>query len=122
VEAERLTRLDRMLIAESRERGMVDLRLDAAESYTADSYLGRTNQHLLIDRAKRLERYGLATETEPGNFSFGHTRVCQPEDFPVVPVEYAGFMLKRNGFFDANPSCDLPVEKNARSIDARAPA
>jgi type IV secretory pathway VirD2 relaxase len=122
VEAERLTRLDRMLIAESQERGMVDLRLDAAESYTADSYLGRTNRHLLIDRAKRLERYDLATETEPGNFSFGHTRVCQPEDFPVMPVEYAGFMLKPSGFFDPHPSSDLPVEKNARSIDARAPA
>jgi type IV secretory pathway VirD2 relaxase len=67
VEAERLTRLDRMLIAESREHGVVvDLRPDAAESYTTESYLGRANRHLLIDRAKRLERYGLATEAEPG--------------------------------------------------------
>ena len=64
VEAERLTRLDRMLIAESQERGMVDLRPDAAESYTV-----RANRHLLIDRAKRLERYDLATETEPGRWT-----------------------------------------------------
>jgi type IV secretory pathway VirD2 relaxase len=64
VEAERLTRLDRMLIAESQERGMVDLRPDAAESYTI-----RANRHLLIDRAKRLERYGLAIETEPGRWT-----------------------------------------------------
>jgi type IV secretory pathway VirD2 relaxase len=69
VEAERLTRLDRMLIAESRERGMVDLRPDAAESYTTESYMGRANRHLLIDRAKRLERYGLATEAEPGRWT-----------------------------------------------------
>jgi type IV secretory pathway VirD2 relaxase len=64
VDAERLTRLDRMLIAEQQEHGVVDLRPDAAESYTV-----RANRHLLIDRAKRLERYDLATETEPGRWS-----------------------------------------------------
>lgn len=64
VEAERLTRLDRMLIAESQERGVVDLRPDMAESYTV-----RANRHLLIDRAKRLERYDLTTETEPGRWT-----------------------------------------------------
>jgi primary-amine oxidase len=30
---------------------------------------------------------------------FGHPHVCQPEDFPVMPVEYAGFTLKPDGFF-----------------------
>ena len=64
VEAERLTRLDRMLLAEQREHGIVDLRPDAADSYTM-----RANRHLLIDRAKRLERYGLATEAEPGRWT-----------------------------------------------------
>ncbi len=54
--------------------------------------------------------------------SFGHTHVCKPEDFPVMPVEYAGFMLKPNGFFTANPAGDLPVEKNAHSVDARRAA
>jgi type IV secretory pathway VirD2 relaxase len=64
VEAERLTRLDRMLIAESQERGVVDLRPEMSESYTV-----RANRHLLIDRAKRLERYDLATEIEPGRWT-----------------------------------------------------
>jgi type IV secretory pathway VirD2 relaxase len=63
-DAERLTRLDRMLIAEQQERGILDLRPDAAESYTV-----RANRYLLIDRAKRLERYDLATETEPGRWT-----------------------------------------------------
>jgi hypothetical protein len=31
-------------------------------------------------------------------------------------------MLKPNRFFDANPAHDLPVEKNARSVDERAAA
>jgi type IV secretory pathway VirD2 relaxase len=64
VDAERLTRLDRMLIAEQQERGFVDLRTNTSDSYTL-----RANRHLLIDRAKRLERYGLASEIEPGRWA-----------------------------------------------------
>jgi primary-amine oxidase len=48
--------------------------------------------------------------------SFGHTHVCKPEDFPVMPVEYAGFMLKPNGFFAANPANDIAPERNGRSV------
>jgi primary-amine oxidase len=40
--------------------------------------------------------------------SFGHTHVCKPEDFPIMSVEYAGFMLKPNNFFDRNPALDIP--------------
>lgn len=42
--------------------------------------------------------------------SFGHTHVCKPEDFPIMPVEYAGFMMKPNGFFAGNIAMDLPAE------------
>ena len=51
VDSERLTRLDRMLIAEQGEQGLVDLRPNVSDSYPI-----RANRHLLIDRAKRLER------------------------------------------------------------------
>ena len=51
--------------------------------------------------------------------SFGHTHVCKPEDFPVMPVEYAGFMLKPNGFFAENPAMDLPPDRNGASRDNR---
>jgi type IV secretory pathway VirD2 relaxase len=64
VDAERLTRLDRMLIAGQQERGFVDLRTNTSDSYTL-----RANRQLLIDRAKRLERYGLASEIEPGRWA-----------------------------------------------------
>ncbi|MVT64507.1 primary-amine oxidase [Bradyrhizobium pachyrhizi] len=50
--------------------------------------------------------------------TFGHTHVCKPEDFPVMPVEYAGFMLKPNGFFAANPADDIPPDRNSRSVQA----
>jgi len=42
--------------------------------------------------------------------------VCKPEDFPIMPVEYAGFMLKPNNFFVANPAMDLPGEANGHSV------
>jgi primary-amine oxidase len=37
-----------------------------------------------------------------------------------MPVEYAGFMLKPNGFFDANPANDLPAGRDASSVDQRS--
>jgi primary-amine oxidase len=52
--------------------------------------------------------------------SFGHTHVCKPEDFPVMPVEYAGFVLKPNGFFSANAASDVAGEANTSSVDARS--
>jgi hypothetical protein len=63
VDAERLTRLDKMLLAEQRDQGVIDLRPGEGSSY-----LVRENRHLMISRAKRLEHSGLATETEPGRW------------------------------------------------------
>lgn len=54
--------------------------------------------------------------------TFGHTHVCKPEDFPIMPVEYAGFMLKPNGFFSQNPAMNLPRDRNAHSVQDGAPA
>ncbi len=45
--------------------------------------------------------------------TFGVTHVPRPEDWPVMPVEYAGFSLVANGFFDANPSLDVPPSAGA---------
>jgi primary-amine oxidase len=41
-------------------------------------------------------------------YSFGLTHVPRPEDWPVMPVEYAGFSLVPTGFFDRNPALDVP--------------
>ncbi len=40
--------------------------------------------------------------------TFGVSHVPRPEDWPVMPVEYAGFLLRPVGFFDRNPALDLP--------------
>jgi primary-amine oxidase len=41
-------------------------------------------------------------------YSFGHTHIPRPEDYPVMPAAYIGFMLKPNGFFAMNPANDVP--------------
>jgi len=41
-------------------------------------------------------------------YTFGHTHLARPEDYPVMPAAYIGFMLKPNGFFDKNPGNDIP--------------
>ena len=40
--------------------------------------------------------------------TFGVTHVPRPEDWPVMPVEYCGFLLAPVGFFDQNPALDVP--------------
>ncbi|MBK49469.1 MAG: tyramine oxidase [Chloroflexi bacterium] len=40
--------------------------------------------------------------------TFGLTHVPRPEDWPVMPVEYCGFHLIPVGFFDKNPTINLP--------------
>ena len=65
VDADRFTRLDRMLIAEQRSRNeFADLRPDRD---MLDSL--RHNRPLMIQRARKLERMGLATEVETGRWT-----------------------------------------------------
>ena len=71
-----------------------------------------------------LADHGLATWVEADRpientdvvlwYTFGHTHMPRPEDYPVMPAAYIGFLLKPNGFFDRNPGNDLPpAEKKA---------
>jgi type IV secretory pathway VirD2 relaxase len=65
VDAERFTRLDRLLIAEQQASNeFADLRPDRDMLETA-----RQNRALLIARARKLESMGLATEVEVGRWS-----------------------------------------------------
>ena len=41
-------------------------------------------------------------------YTFGSHHNVRPEDWPVMPVQYAGFKLQPFGFFDANPALDVP--------------
>jgi primary-amine oxidase len=41
-------------------------------------------------------------------YTFGVTHFVRPEDWPVMPVEYTGFLLSPFGFFERNPALDVP--------------
>ncbi|MBE9180008.1 primary-amine oxidase [Oculatella sp. LEGE 06141] len=41
-------------------------------------------------------------------YTFGHHHVPRPEDWPVMPTAYIGFMLKPVSFFEQNPAMDVP--------------
>ena len=73
VDADRFTRLDRMLIAEQQGQEFMDLRPDQD---MLDTF--RQNRALLIGRARKLERMGLATEIDTGRWS------VSPEAEPIL--------------------------------------
>ncbi|MGV9541474.1 primary-amine oxidase [Nocardia beijingensis] len=52
--------------------------------------------------------------------SFGLTHFPRPEDWPIMPVDYAGFVLKPHGFFDRNPALDVPATTSAHCREAAA--
>jgi len=41
-------------------------------------------------------------------YTMGITHIPRPEDWPVMPVHRAGFKLVLSGFFDQNPTIDVP--------------
>ena len=88
---------------------------DAAERYASGNF---PNQHAGGDGLPKFIAGNRAIENTDIVVwhTFGVTHVCKPEDFPVMPVEYAGFMLKPTGFFRENPAMDLPADKNAASV------
>ena len=45
---------------------------------------------------------------------FGPTHVPRPEDWPVMPVDRSGFVLRPAGFCDRNPTLDLPAHCDHR--------
>ena len=91
---------------------------------------GFMTRHLWVTRHDPRERYGAGDypNQHPGGaglpayaqddapledtdvvvwYTFGAHHVVRPEDWPVMPVTYIGFMLKPVGFFDRNPALDV---------------
>ncbi len=82
-------------------------RYDPAERYAAGDY---PNQH---PGGAGLPRYAAANRPIEDEdvvvwHTFGVTHVSRPEDWPIIPVEYTGFLLEPVGFFDRNPALDVP--------------
>jgi type IV secretory pathway VirD2 relaxase len=94
VGAERLTRLDKMLLSEQQEQGVIDLR--PGERAT---FLVRENRNLMIGRVKHLERYGLATELEPGRWALSDRaeQVLKDLDHRTEVINTIHRALTKNG-------------------------
>jgi primary-amine oxidase len=45
-------------------------------------------------------------------YVFGLHHITRPEDWPVMPVDVVSFWLKPFGFFDRNPSLDVPATES----------
>jgi primary-amine oxidase len=51
--------------------------------------------------------------------TFGLTHFPRTEDWPVMPVDACGFTLKPAGFFDRNPTLDVPDTTAEHCVDSR---
>ncbi|GHF70831.1 primary-amine oxidase [Amycolatopsis bartoniae] len=87
-------------------------RYDPAERYPAGDFV---NQHA---GGAGLPAYTAGNRSLEGEdivvwHTFGLTHVPRPEDWPVMPVDYTGFTLRPVGFFDRNPTLDVPPSASA---------
>jgi primary-amine oxidase len=55
-------------------------------------------------------------------YVFGLHHITRPEDWPVMPVDIVSFWLKPFGFFDRNPSLDVPPSEDHCTTPADASA
>src|SRR3984885_9458382 len=97
VEAERVTRLDKMLMSEQREQGVIDLRAGKGATW-----LVRENRNLMIGRVRHLQRYGVATELEPGRWAFSDRaeQVLKDLDHRNEAINSIRRALTRNGLIE----------------------
>jgi primary-amine oxidase len=114
--------------------GQPTLLADPASSIAARAAFA--TKHLWVTQYDPAERYpaGEFVNQNPGNagmpefvandrdlvgqdivlwHTFGLTHAPRPEDWPIMPVDYTGFKLKPVGFFDRNPTLDVPASAAA---------
>ena len=80
---------------------------DASEKYAAGDYPNQSSGGDGLVKWTEADR-PLAETDIVFWYTFGHTHIPRPEDYPVMPTASIGFMIKPSGFFDMNPSNDLP--------------
>ena len=79
----------------------------------AEGEFSAAGAHTVMHRGGGLPHYTQHNrDISKGDLVMWHTvaltHVPRPEDWPVMPVEYTGFHLIPVGFFDRNPTLDLP--------------
>jgi primary-amine oxidase len=89
---------------------------DESEKYAAGDYPNQSGGGDGLIRWTEADRAVADTDVVFW-YTFGHTHIPRPEDYPVMPAAYIGFLLKPVGFFDFNPANNLPPspQKNKSS-------
>jgi primary-amine oxidase len=80
---------------------------DESEKYAAGDYPNQSGGGDGLIRWTEADRPVADTDVVLW-YTFGHTHIPRPEDYPVMPAAYIGFLLKPVGFFDLNPANNLP--------------
>ena len=79
----------------------------ADERYPAGEYPNQNPADTGLGAWTKADRDLAATDVVVW-YNFGQTHIPRVEDWPVMPVTSVGFMLKPDGFFNANPALDVP--------------
>lgn len=83
-----------------------------SERYAAGDYPTQKNAGQGLPRYTADNRSITETDVTVWH-SFGLTHDVRLEDYPVMPTEYAGFLMVPDGFFERNPAIDVPPSSNA---------
>ncbi len=92
-------------------------RHDAEERYPAGEFVNHSDSSDGLP-AYAAQGRGIENADIVAWHVFGLHHLPRPEDFPVQPVATTGFALMPVGFFDVNPTLDLPAETNDASCHA----
>ncbi len=82
-------------------------RYDPAERYSAGELVNQHPGGAGLPRYVEADR-DIDTQDIVLWHTFGLTHFPRPEDWPVMPVDTCGFTLRPVGFFDRNPTLDVP--------------
>ena len=87
---------------------------DPAERYASGAYPNQTREDTglaaWVEQDRPVENRDVVVW-----YTFGANHLPRPEDWPVMPVERIGFMLKPDGFFHRNPALDVPASESLHS-------
>lgn len=77
------------------------------EMYPSGQYVNQSSGNAGIDAWMQADR-DLDGKDIVVWHTFGLTHFPRPEDWPIMPVDRTGFVMKPFGFFDENPALDVP--------------
>lgn len=87
------------------------------ERWPAGDYVNQSEDGEGLPRWTEVDRPVVDTQLTVWH-TFGHHHIPRTEDFPVQPAMSCGFILQPCGFFDQNPTLDVPPSSNNGSCCA----